>query len=385
MAKRLGPENYGILGSLLSLLYIFSVPSSVVSTTLTQIVSEQKGREEYGKIKSIFILSAQKLAYFGLLIFLILILFSKIIKNLLNLPSEIPVILLGFSLIFITIIPSPRGILQGIQEFNNLGFNMAIEKPALLFFGALFIYLGMGVNGAVLSYGAGAIVVLVSSIMPLRCILGKQSEKVSSSVYEYAFPILILTLCITIMSSIDIFFVRRYFTAEISGYFTSLKMMGEMIYFLSLALAGVLLPKVSELNTLNKAHSYLLKKAIIYFGIVLFCIVSVYAIAPDIIITLLFGKSYSSISGYLVWYTMAMGLLSLAIILMFYNVSVKRTAFKYPLILLTMLEVAWLVMFHETLEQIIIVQMATFLLLLVSVIVINIRYESHTPEKMSMS
>src|SRR3990170_2950681 len=117
MAKKLGPESYGILGSMLSLLYIFSVPSSVISTTLTQMVSEHKGREEYGKIKSILLLSAKKLVYIGMLIFIILILLSPIIKNLLNLPSGIPVIILGFSLIFSTIIPSPRGVLQGIQEF----------------------------------------------------------------------------------------------------------------------------------------------------------------------------------------------------------------------------------------------------------------------------
>ncbi len=375
MAKKLGPESYGILGSMLSLLYIFSVPSSVISTTLTQIVSEHKGREEYGKIKSILLLSAKKLVYIGILIFIILILLSPIIKNVLNLPSGIPVIILGFSLIFNTIIPSPRGVLQGIQEFNGLGLNMAIEKPALLFFGAIFIYLGMGVNGAVLSYGAGAIIVLIFAIIPLRSILKKGSEKVSLSVYKYAFPILVLTFGITIMSSIDIFFVRKYFTAEVSGYFTALKMMGEVIYFLSLALAGVLLPKVSELNTLDKAHGFLLKKALMYFGIVLLAMLSAYAFAPEIIITILFGKSYSSFSQYLVWYTLAMGLLSLSIIFMFYDVSAKRTAFRYPLIFFTLLEIALLMRFHGTIEQIILVQVATFSMLLATVIIINRRFK----------
>src|SRR3990172_5136352 len=105
MAKKLGPESYGIMGSMLSLLYIFSVPSSVITTTLTQVISEHKGRGELGKIRSIFLVSIQKLIYLGLIIFMILALLSPFIKNIMNLPSETPVLMLGFSLIFTTILP----------------------------------------------------------------------------------------------------------------------------------------------------------------------------------------------------------------------------------------------------------------------------------------
>ena len=371
MARALGPESYGILGSMLSVLYIFSVPSTVITTTLSQIISEQKGREEYGKIKSIFLASTQKLIYLGLTIFVILILLSPFIKNILNLPSGTPVIMLGISLIFITVLPSPRGTLLGIQEFKSLGINMAVEKPLVLFFGALFIYLGMGINGALLSYGSGAFFALVLAFIPLRSVLAQKGDIVNISLYKYASPIFILVLCITILSSIDIFFIRKYFSAEISGYFTVLKMLGEVLYFLSISLGRVLLPKVSEMNMIKKAHGFLLKKTLIYFGIILAAALFAYALAPELIITILFGKSYSSISGYLVWYGLAMGLLSFAVILMFYDVSVKRTAFRYPLILFTFLEIFLLMFYHETIGQIIGVQIAVFFMLLITVIIIG--------------
>lgn len=375
MARALGPESYGILGSMLSLLYIFSVPGSVIATTLAQIVAEQ-GKENYGKIKSILLISAKKLAYIGMIIFVILIALSPLIKDMLNLPSVVPVILLGFSLIFITILPSPRGVLQGMQEFTSLGFNRAIDKPWVLFFGALFIYLGMGVNGAILSYGVAALVVSIFAFIPLKFILDKDNEKVNVSFYKYASPILILTLCITVLSSIDILFVRRYFPAEVSGYFTAMKMMGEVIYFSALALGGVLLPKVSELNTLNMVHGFLLRKALLYFGALLAAVLTAYALAPEFIITFLFGKSYSPIAGYLVWYALAMGILSLAIIFMFYDVSAKRKAFRYPLMISVALQAALLALYHGSIGQIIGVQITTFMVLLVSVMGINRRYES---------
>lgn len=373
MARALGSESYGILGSMLSLLYIFSVPGSVITITLAQIVAEQ-GKENYGKIKSILLISAKKLAYIGMIIFVILIALSPLIKDMLNLPSVVPVILLGFSLIFITILPSPRGVLQGMQDFTNLGLNMAIDKPALLLFGAVFIYLGMGVNGAILSYGTAAFAVLMLAFIPLKSTLVNHSEQVNLSVYKYASPIFILILGITVMSSIDILFVRRYFSGEVSGYFTAMKMMGMVIYFLAVAFGGVLLPKVSEMNTLNSAHGFLLRKALVYFGIVLAGVLSAYALAPGFIMTVLFGDGYSSISGYLVWYALAMGMLSLAVIFMFYDVSAKRTAFRYPLIVFTLMQVALLAVFHESIDQIIGVQAGVFLALLGSVVVIKRRY-----------
>lgn len=376
MARVLGPEDYGILGSMLSLLYIFSVPGIVITTTLTQIVSEQKRKGDYGKIKSVLLLSAKKLVIIGLAIFVLLILLSPIIKQALNLPSEIPVIFLGFSLIFISVLPSPRGVLQGMQEFTSLAFNMAIDKPVLLFFGILFIYSGIGVNGAILSYGAGALTVLIFALISLKTILGTESEEINVSVYKYAFPVFILILGITIMNSIDILFIRRFFPAEVSGQFTAMKMLGEGIYFLSLALGGVLIPKVSELNILEKDHGFLLRKALLYFGIFLVSVLFVFALAPKLIISILFGREYLSISGYLVWYGFVMALLSLSIIFMFYDVAAKRTAFRYPLILFTILDVALLFVFHSTIGQIIGVQAAVFFMLLVAVIMINRRYDN---------
>ena len=378
MARSLGPHNYGILGSMLALLYIFSVPSFVITTTIAHIVSEQNAKKDYGKIKSILLFSSKKLIYIGIFIFILLLLLSPLLKEMLHLPSEIPVIILGFSLVFITIIPSPRGVLMGMQNFSNLGFNIAIDKPALLLFGAVFIYLGMGLNGAILSYGIAALAVLIIAFLPLTFILKERSEPINLSVYQYILPIFILMLCITVMNSIDILFVRRYFPTEVSGYFTAMKMLGQVIYFSAIALGGVLLPKVSEHAIRNQSHDVLLKKTVIYFLFFLIALLFAYAVAPAKIITILFGVAYSSIAPYLVWYALGMGLLSLAIIFMFYYVSVKRTIFLYPLVLFTLLEIFLLLFYHATIDQIIFIQVTINFVLLMTMVVIE-RKHRHLP------
>ncbi|VVB55360.1 Polysaccharide biosynthesis protein [uncultured archaeon] len=374
MARALGPDDYGILGSIISFIYIFSVPSTVLATALAQVVAELKGEGAYGKIKSIVLQSIRKLVYISLVIFIMLVLFSPVLKKVLNLPSEFPVVLLGISLIFITILLSLRGVLQGLQEFNSLGLNMVLEKTVLLFIGVFLVYFGMGVNGAIIAYGFSALVVFLLALLPLKSILERKNEKIDISIYKYASPIIVLLFCITIMSNIDIFFVRTYFSAEVSGYFNAIKTLGMVVYFISLSLGMVLLPKVSEMSTLNKNQGLLLRKTLFYFCVLLGAILFSYAIASDTIITILFGSDYSSVSGYLVWYSLTMGFLSYGIILMVYDVSMKKTVFRYPLILFTLVQIFLLIVFHKTIDQIIIVQAAAFLMLLVVLVLIKKRY-----------
>lgn len=370
----LGPDSYGILGAILSLLIIFTVPGTVITLTLTQIISEQNEEKKCGRIKYVLFSSMKILTYLGLCIFIFFILISSILKNLLNLPSEIPIICLGFSLIFITILPSPRGLLQGLQKFNSLGLNIALEKFLLCFFGALFIFFGMGVNGAILSYGIAPFIMLFFALIPLASIIRRKSESVDLSIYKYAFSIGIFSLCITIMSNIDTLFVRMFFTGDESGYFTAMKMLGEVIYFSALALGGVLLPKVSVLDLSNKSHEYLLRKALIYFGLFFLTVLTAFALAPNLIIQTFFGEAYTSISEYLLSYTFSMGVLSLAIIFMFYDISVKRSAFTYPLVLFTLIQITLLMGFHKTIDQIINIQILVFCMLLVTILFINLNF-----------
>ena len=50
MGRTLGPSAYGVLGVLLSLVYIIIVPLTVIQTTITKFVSNLKSNNEYGKI-----------------------------------------------------------------------------------------------------------------------------------------------------------------------------------------------------------------------------------------------------------------------------------------------------------------------------------------------
>ena len=51
MGRMLGPEEYGVLGSLFALMYITQFASSTIYTTISKFISKLKGKNSYNKIR----------------------------------------------------------------------------------------------------------------------------------------------------------------------------------------------------------------------------------------------------------------------------------------------------------------------------------------------
>jgi O-antigen/teichoic acid export membrane protein len=100
--------------------------------------------------------------------------------------------------------------------------------------------------------------------------------------------------------------------------------------------------------------------AIIATIIVVFC-----SIFPETAITLLFGKSYLAMAPLLWKYALATGLFAVSNIFAYYYLSLD----KYIPVVISgvfgMLQVALVIFFHDSLEQVVHVQIITMVLLLI--------------------
>src|SRR3989338_5203440 len=65
MGRFLGPADYCILGTLLSMIYLIGISSTVVQLSLSKFVSEFKAKNQEGKINILIIRSYKKLFIFG--------------------------------------------------------------------------------------------------------------------------------------------------------------------------------------------------------------------------------------------------------------------------------------------------------------------------------
>ncbi|MCK5031158.1 MAG: oligosaccharide flippase family protein, partial [Thermoplasmatales archaeon] len=123
MGRALGPEEYGIFGSLFAIFYIMNVLTATIQTSGARFISKfiGEGKEERihyyirGSIKRMFLL--------GIVMFLFFVFISGWLSSFLKIDSVIPVIILGSIFLFSTLLPVNLGALQGLQQFVFLGSN----------------------------------------------------------------------------------------------------------------------------------------------------------------------------------------------------------------------------------------------------------------------
>lgn len=75
MGRILGPENYGILAVLMSLIYIYGVPSEAIQNLITKYTSKLNLNKKDGKIKYFMNKSLKKGLNISIFLFLVLIIF----------------------------------------------------------------------------------------------------------------------------------------------------------------------------------------------------------------------------------------------------------------------------------------------------------------------
>ncbi len=354
MGRSLGAAEYGILGSLLAAFYILSIPLKAISTVVTKFVSEFKAREEYGKVASLLFSGMRKLSRYAILIFIGLSLGSWLIADFLRIPSPLPVILMGLLLALAVALSVPRGILRGLQKFGQLGLNISLEALIRLLLGFLLVSIGMGINGAILAYGLGYLAAIVLVLMPLRFLFHLQNEPIDvSSIYKFSLPTLSMSICLAVMTNVDLIFVKHFFTSEEAGIYTVVSVLGKVIFFVSGAFTIPMFPLVSALHTKGKNTLSVLKKSALYVISFSGIVIAAYWLSSSFIVHTLYGRAYSAAVPLLGAMGIAMGLIALVIVYTTYLLALKDMRFIKVLLGCTFLQVILLSLFHHALLEVI--------------------------------
>ena len=96
MGRMLGPADYGVLASLISLAYILSIPLGTFTLVMVKFVSLLKGKKDFDSISSLFKVITKKILPLSLFAFLVLLLLTPLVTSFLHLSSYIPfIIVLG--------------------------------------------------------------------------------------------------------------------------------------------------------------------------------------------------------------------------------------------------------------------------------------------------
>ncbi len=351
MGRMLGPEDYGILAVLMSLVYFYAIPTEAIQNIISRYTSQFNIKKEYGKIKFLLLKSLNKTFKISIILFLFLVLIGIFLSFFLQ---------INFWLIFITNIfiffsvsmPITRGVLQGRKKFSSLGINMVIEALLKLVFAISLVIFGFKVFGAITGAILGCLFALVFSLYFNKDILKTKEQKTSfEGIYLQSAPYFITIFVIFISLSLDIILAKRFFSPELAGQYAALSMLGKIIFLGTISISKTMFPLTSEKHDCNKDSSKLFKKSMLIIVLLCSFAVLIYALFPKLIIMILYGSQYIAMAPFLIYSALALSFLALTNIVLMYNLSINKLRKYYYLFLFPVIQVILLVLFHNTILE----------------------------------
>jgi len=351
MGRLLGPENYGVLAVLMSIIYIYSIPTEAIQNIISKYVSDFNLKEEYGKINFLVSKSSIRAIQFASLIFLVSIIIAMFLSKILQINFYL-IILTNVALITSFTTPIVRGALQGRKKFVLLGTGMIFEGILKLSFAVIFVLIGFKVFGAIIGLLIGAFAGLIISFYFNRDIFKEKKETVYfNEVYKKSIPYFIVVFIILVILSLDIILAKIFFSAEIVGKYAVLSMLGKIIFFGTIPLGKTMFPLTSEKQDDHKNSMKLFKKSFLMVLVLCLLAILAYAILPKLIIQILYGSDYVDMSKYLVYSAIALSFLSLSNLVLTYGLSTNKIKNAYYLFFFLILDIVLLSLFHSTILQ----------------------------------
>ena len=348
MGRLLGPSGYGVLASLLSLLYVFSVPTATFSLVATKFAADFKKSRQ-------FLEKTEKKSFlFSLLFFLFFGALTPLIASFLHLQALLPILLIGLCLALGFLVTFKGAILQGRLNFVPLAVGGTANAAIKLLLGIIFVYFGLGINGAILPMVIGAI---FSYFYFQHFLISKEvmvKEETSSpkltnkEIWGYTKPIFLFTLAFALLYSIDIIFARHFLAPQEAGWYGALSTLGKIIYFLVSPLSLVLFPMASRKKSQEEKSDRLFRFSFSLAILIAIFLTAAYFLFPNLILRVFYGEQFLPAAAYLGLFGVFLSFYSLAYFLGNFMLSQEKTkpvAFLPFLALL--LQVVLILFFHE--------------------------------------
>lgn len=355
MGRLLGPEQYGVFGSLFALSYVLLIVSAGIGYVTTKYVSTLEGGRLAGFMRGI----AVRVGVLTVVLFLGLAAASPWLASFLKIGDPFLVVVLGFAILLGPLNAVTRGSLRGLQEFVLMGGTGVGTALLKLLSGVALVVAGYGVYGAIGAIAVAQVVMFAAVLFYLRhWYLDEPEFDDFGPVYRYAVPSVLMAFCFNVPTNVDVMLVKHAFTSSQAGFYTSVSVFGKVLVFLPMGISNALFPKVSEGQSNGDRTMHLLGRALLYAGVVVAGAVVVLSVAPSFFVGLLFGAAYLPAAGLLPWYAAAIGVFSVCVVLLNYSLASDDLRFVKAFTVLTIAEIALVYMFSTSMLQVVQVLLA---------------------------
>ena len=352
ISHRVQPSQYGAIFAVMALLTLVGLPASALTLMMAREASRDRAKGQHASSAAMLHDGNRILLLGGLVLGALAIISSPLLSRFFAVPVDL-LVAGSAGLPFVFALPLLVGELQGEQRFLALSLT-AVGQAALKLAGALALGIPFGAVGIVLGVSVGsAISYAVAHLLLRRKLSIKARWPWQGPAVAYLGIVLPSTLALAVLLSSDVLLVKHFFAAGPAGEYAAVVALSRALYYAAAGVAIVLFPKVAFRESRGTSHSFLVWLSV---GIVIaggIAGIALLTVASGFLLSAFAGKAYAGGAVILPWYGIGMMLLGAAAVLIATHQSRGRRDFLAVLVPLALLEPAAIIVFHQSVQQVV--------------------------------
>lgn len=359
VARMLGPAAFGQAAAAVTLLMLVSAITLSFQLVAAKFIAKNDTPAARAAVYSALLRRSWKV---GLMLGAGLVFASGAIASYLNLPSASMVVLLAFGIAFYVPLGAKRGGLQGVCSFGLLSWNFILEA-GIKFAAALFLVTrGFGINGAVAAISLSVVLAYFVPRVPQE--LRSDPESGTPASFREGIQAIVFFVGQVVINNIDILLVKHFFPSDMAGLYAAVALVGRVVYLASWSVVSAMFPISAGSDQKENNSAMLVFPLLLVLGISMGAILLL-GLFPDTVLQFVFGfRAVAGLDSLMSLYAAATGAYALSVVLITFEMSRRIANTGWLQLLFSGLIVVGICFFHNTLRQVVEVQLVLMVIML---------------------
>ena len=356
IARMLGAEGFGDASALYTLLMLLSA----VTLSFQIVTSKFIARSTEASVRAqIYARMSRRAWQVGVGIGLLVAAGGTYLKSYFNLPAQHDLLLLAIATAVYVPLGVRRGKMQGCYDFRGIAINVVVEVVVKLGGALLFLYLGMGVTGVMTAVLLSIVAAYFVGDPGAEYRATRGRVKVAS--FDEGVQAMLYFIGQVILSNLDILLVKHFFPLVEAGIYAAVALVGRVVFMLSWSVVSSMFP-VSASHKHRRGERSVLYTGLLLVGTVTSIFIAAVALVPASLWTLVLGARFLpgtavAFSSLLTQYAVMTGIYSIAVVIMMYEISRRISTAAWVQLGASVLLSGAIWRYHDSLSQVIVVQM----------------------------
>jgi O-antigen/teichoic acid export membrane protein len=362
MARMLGPSKFGHVTASVTLLMLASAVTLAFQMVCAKFVARNPTP---GTKAGVYRSLLGKAWMLSLALGGALFASQRSAASYLNLPDPRILAVLALGIAVYVPLGVRRGAMQGLCSFRRLSASFIIEAVTRFLTGVVLVAMGYGVLGAV---GAISAAVLAAYFFPpLGPELRVKAEAGNPASFGEGIQAIVFFVGQVIISNIDILLVKHFFAPELAGLYAAVALVGRLLYFASWSVVSAMFPVTAAAKPQDDNPKVVFLPLLLVLALAVGFILTM-SFFPHLIIHTVFGVEFHQGEPLLALYAAATGIYSLSVVIMAYEMSRRIANTGWMQLIFSGVLVLAISAFHNTLRQVIVVQIVLMAVMLILVL-----------------